>query len=132
MSTRETLLAAVKTALINASVASGRVYRSRQEAMTTLPSVTVEPQFEAADETVLGMMDRSLNVSVVVFASGDPADTAADDTLALVESTLLADRTLGISSAVQVRSMLDTRWDFEDQDLVRVTSTFQVSYRTAL
>ena len=132
MSTRETVLAAVKTALITASVAAGRVYRSRQEAMTTLPSVTVEPQFEAADETVLGMMDRTLNVSVMVFASGDPADAAADDTLTLIESTLLADRTLGLGSEVQIRSMLDIRWDFEDQDLVRVSSTFQVSYRTAL
>ena len=132
MSTRESILAAAAAALVTANVASGRVYRSRQEAMTTLPSVTVEPQFEAADETVLGMLDRSLNVSVTVFASGDPADAAADATLALIESTLLADRTLGLGSEVQVRSMLDTRWDFEDQDLVRVTSTFQVSYRTAL
>jgi hypothetical protein len=132
MSTRETILEAVKTALITASVAAGRVYRSRQEAVTTLPSVVVEPQIEAADETVLGMMDRTLNISVTVFASGDPADAAADATLTLVESTLLADRTLGISSEVQIRSMLDTRWDFEDQNMVRVTSTFQVSYRTAL
>lgn len=154
MSTRETILAAVQTALVNASVASGRVYRSRQEAIDIMPSVVVEPQFEAADETVLGMLDRSLNVSVVVFACGTAttgsgshghghahgsssstsvaADTAADDTLALVESTLLADRTLGLGSEVQIRSILDIRWDFEDQDTARVTATFQVSYRTAL
>ncbi|MCU0919675.1 MAG: hypothetical protein MUF16_04970 [Burkholderiaceae bacterium] len=132
MSTRETILAAIATALTGASVASGNVFRSRQEAINLLPSVVVEPVAEQADETVLGMLDRTLTVAVGVYVEGDPADNAADATVALVESTLLADRTLGLGSEVQIRSAVDTRWEFDEQDLARVTVTFSVSYRTAL
>lgn len=132
MSTRESILAAAAAAMVTANVADGRVYRSRQEALATLPAVIVEPLSESADETVLGMLDRSLIVAVSVHASGEPGDNAADATVALVESTLLADRTLGLGSEVQIRSAVDARWEFDEQDMVRVTLTFNVSYRTAL
>ncbi|MCU0810110.1 MAG: hypothetical protein MUE59_03590 [Thiobacillaceae bacterium] len=132
MSTRESIIAAAAAALVTANVAGGRVYRSRQEALTTLPAVIVEPLSESADEMPLGMLDRTLFVAVSVHASGDPGDNAADSTVALVESTLLADRDLGLGPEVQIRSAVDTRWEFDDQDMVRVTLTFNVSYRTAL
>lgn len=132
MSTRESILAAAAAALVTAGVASGRVYRSRQEALTTLPAVIVEPVSESADEMPLGMLDRTLFVAVSIHASGAPGDNAADATVALVESTLLADRDLGLGPEVQIRSAVDTRWEFDDQDMVRVTLTFNVSYRTSL
>jgi len=132
MSTRESILAAAAAALVTASVASGRVYRSRQEALTTLPAVIVEPLSESADETVLGMLDRTLSVAVSVHASGAPGDNAADATVAAVESAMLADRTLGLGSEVNILSTIDTRWEFDEQDMCRATLIFQVSFRTAL
>jgi hypothetical protein len=132
MSTRESILAAAAAALVTAGVASGRVYRSRQEALPTLPAVIVEPLSESADEMPLGMLDRTLMIAVSVHASGAPGDNAADATVALVESTLLGDRDLGLGPEVQIRSAVDTRWEFDEQDMVRVSLTFNVSYRTAL
>lgn len=137
MSLRESVLAAIQSALVAANVASGRVYRSRTAALVTLPSVTVEPESESATEEVLGMLTRTLTVVVYVFAAGSPPDSAADATLALVESTLLADRTLGLGSEVQVLSPIETTWDFDPEqsgsyDHTRIGLRFTVSYRTAL
>lgn len=137
MSLRESVLAAIQSALVAANVASGRVYRSRTAALVTLPSVTVEPESETAAEEVLGMLTRTLTVAVAVFASGSPPDAAADATLALIESTLLADRTLGLGSEVQLTSQIDTAWDFDPEDSgsydhTRIALRFTVSTRTAL
>ena len=137
MSLRESVLAAIQSALVAAGVAGGRVYRSRTAALVTLPSVTVEPESESATEEVLGMLSRTLGVVVHVFASGSPPDASADATLALIESTLLADRTLGLGAEVQLTSQLDAAWDFDPAesgtyDHTRIALRFTVSTRTAL
>lgn len=132
MSLRETVIAAAAAALVAANVASGRVYRSRQEAIETTPSVVVEPLAEDADETVLGMLDATLTLGVTVYAKGKPADGAADATLAAARAALQADRTLGLGSEVQVLSRFTTEWAFDDYDVCRATLSFQISMRTAL
>jgi len=131
MSLRESVLSALAAALVNANVASGRVYRSRQEAIETLPAVTVEPVSEQVGESMLGRLDRTLSVAVTVLAKGDTPDSTADVVLDAAAAAILADRTLGLGSEVQVMSLHDLRWDFEDFDLTRVTATFQISMRTA-
>lgn len=132
MSTRETVIAATVAALKAAGVASGRVYRSRQEALATLPAVSVEPLSESADETALGMLDRTLALGVTVHDDGTQAANAIDATLALIESTLLADRSLGLGVDVQIASRVETRWDFDFSDITRATAIYSISMRTAL
>jgi hypothetical protein len=131
MSLRESVLSALAAALVNANVASGRVYRSRQEAIETLPAVTVDPVSEQVGESMLGRLDRTLSVAVTVLAKGDTPDSTADVVLDAAAAAILADRTLGLGSEVQVMSLHDLSWDFEDFDLTRVTATFQISMRTA-
>jgi hypothetical protein len=131
MSLRESVLAAVAAKLVAAGVASGRVYRSRQEAIETLPAVTVEPVAEQVGESVIGLLDRTLSVAVAVLVKGDTPDSAADSLVEAVTAAMMADRTIGLGSEVQVASEHDIRWDFEDFDLARVTVTFQISMRTA-
>lgn len=130
MSLRENVLAAISAKLIAANVASGRVYRTRQEAIATVPAVNVEPVSEQVEESVLGMLDRTLRVAVHVLAKGDTPDSAADATLDAAISAVLADRTLGLGSEVQVQSAFDVAWDFEDFDIARATATFSISMRT--
>jgi hypothetical protein len=130
MSLRESVLAAIATTLTSADVAGGRVYRSRQAAVGTLPAVTIEPATEQVNEIVLGALDHTLTVDVTIFASGDTPDNAADATLDAAISALTTDRTLGLGSAVQVQPGYDVRWDFDDFDLTRVTVNISINMRT--
>lgn len=134
MSTRESVLAAFSSKLIAASVASARVYRSRQDALASdeLPAVVIEPLGESASETSLGMLDRTLTVRVSAFGRATPGDSTLDATLAAIETAILADRTLGLGAEVQVTSQLDTGWEFGEHDGVRADVDFQVIVRTAL
>ena len=78
MSTRESVLAAFSSKLIAASVASARVYRSRQDALASdeLPAVVIEPLGESASETSLGMLDRTLTVRVSASNATEKAASA--------------------------------------------------------
>jgi hypothetical protein len=129
MSTRETILAAIATAL--SGVAGGRVYRSRREDLGTLPAVVITPDGEEAEEAVLGVTDRRLVVAVDVYAKGDTPDTAADATLAAAWAALAAAPTLGLGTDVQLWPAHSIDWDFEDFDYARATLRVTYLYRTA-
>ena len=129
MSSRETLLAAVATAL--AGVASGRVYRSRREQLDTLPAVVILPAAEDANEDVMGREDANLSVDLEVYAKGDTPDNAADATRAAVWSALRAAPTLGLGTDVQLMPGRRINWDFKDYDHVHATLTVTYFYRTA-
>lgn len=130
MSTRETILAAIATTL--AGVASGRVYRSRREAIETLPAVVIEPRSEEADENALGVLDRTLHVGISVYAKGDTPDNAADATLSAVWAALAAAPQLGQGTDVQIdMAHQSVEWDFEDYDYARAILNIDVGFRTA-
>jgi hypothetical protein len=80
-------------------------------------------------EVVLSALDRRLTVAVSVYASGTTPDSAADDTLTSALTLLLADRTLGLGSNVQVLSVHELRWDFDNYEYARVVAMLQVDYR---
>ena len=130
MSLRENAIAALAAKLVTANVASGRIYRTRQEAIVTLPSVIVQPVSETVSETVLGLLDRLVTVEVSVLAKGDTPDNAADSTVDAAAVAILADRSLGLGSEVQVLSDHETRWDYEDFDVTRVSTLYQISMRS--
>ena len=134
MSLRENVIAAVAAALVAANVASGRIYRSRQDAFAfdELPAVIVGPLSESASEEVLGMLDRTLTVRLSVYGKIAPGDAGIDATIAAAEAAVLADRSIGLGSDVQVSSLVDTSWDFGEQDGVRADIDFQIRMRTVL
>lgn len=131
MSTRETILAAVATTL--AGVASGRIYRRRQEQIETLPAVEVEFAGAVAGNAPIGVADHELRVRVAVLAKGDTPETAADATLVLVHSALLAAINLGLGTDVQIDP---DNWtadepEISDYDYIRQSHIYTVRYRTA-
>lgn len=128
MTIRESILAAFATQL--ASVASGRVYRSRREQLPTLPAVIIEPTAARSEEIALGAMDHELTVSVAVFAKGDTPDNAADSTLLAAHTALIADRSLGLGNGITLMPDFTADWSFEDYDYVRAEHRYRVTYRT--
>lgn len=131
MSTRETILAAIATAL--AAVAGGRVYRGRREQLPTLPAVVIDPVSEDASELALGVLDRSLSVGIACYARGDTPDTAVDATLSAAWAALAAAPSLGLGSEVQMRMAHTIDWsgDGADPDVARAELRVTYDYRTA-
>ena len=130
-STRETILAAVKSILTTANVASGRIYRERQEQIATLPAVEITFTANGGDETCLGIMDHNLTVNVAVLAKGDTPSTAADATLLAAHVALQADLSLGLGNDVQMGARYEADDEPGDLDYIRVTHRYTVIYRTA-
>jgi hypothetical protein len=128
MSTRESILAAIATQL--ASVASGRVYRSRREQLPTLPAVIIEPDAAQSMEIALGAMDHELTVSIAVYAKSDTPDNGADATLLAAHTALIADRSLGLGNGITLLPEFDADWQFEDYDYVRASHKYRITYRT--
>lgn len=134
MSTRETILAAVQTILVNASVAAGRVYRARREQIETLPAVEIDMVSAASQSSApLGVADHSLVFAVAALAKGDTPETAVDATLAAAHAALLAaGPTLGLGADVQLLPEWEAESpDIEQFDYVRLAHRYTVLYRTA-
>jgi hypothetical protein len=128
MSLREDTLAAIQAVLVAAGVASGRVYRTRQEAIVTLPAVVIEPQRDEAEPAALGRDDHRLTVAIHTMAKGDTPDSAANTTITLITSTLTGNRTLGLSNC-ELLAGHSIEWDFQDFDLARATMSFTYHLR---
>lgn len=132
MSTRETILAAAASTLVTASVAAGRIYRTRREQLGTLPAVVVEPGRQAGQETMLGVMDHEFEIACRVFAQGDVPETAADATIAAMHAALFANLSLGLGSDVQLLPRYDmSEPNIENYDSVEIVVRYPVTYRTA-
>ncbi len=130
MSTRESILAAMATAL--SGLASGRVYRTRQEQLSTLPAIVIEPLQDSATEYALGRADRRLTVQVSVFAKGDIPDSAADSTISSAWSALFAAPTLGLGDGVQLMPDHELSWNFDDYDYAQAVLRVTYLYTTPI
>lgn len=130
MSTRETLLAALQTAL--SGLAGGRVYRSRKEQMPTLPAIVVRPESEEDPGDLLGVTDTVLTVAIEIYARGDIPDQAADVTLSAVYAAAIASPDLGLGSDVQILPGRSVTWEIENYDDAGVTLRLRILYRTAM
>ena len=128
MSLREDCLVAIQSALVAAGVAGGRIYRTRQEAISTLPSVVIEPQRDEAEPAALGRDDHRFTVNIHTLAKGDTPDTAADATLSLIVTTLIGNRSLGLSNC-ELLAGHQINWDFQDFDIARATMSFTYHLR---
>jgi len=95
---RESILAAVKTALTGTAGVGSRIYRSRVDPLSRAesPALIVEPVSDTPNQnTSLPTLDWTLRIRLVVIERSTVPDQAADDTIEDMHSKLMADLTLG-------------------------------------
>ena len=132
---RETILAAVRTALTGTTGVGTRIYRSRSEplARSESPAIVVEPVSDQAQQnTSLPTLDWSLTVRVAVIVRGLVPDQQADPIIESLHSKLMADLTLGgISIDIQPVSV---QFDMieADQPAGVISCNYLIRYRTAV
>lgn len=132
---RESILAAVATALAGTTGVSTRIYRSRVEPLSRgeSPALVIEPIGDSAQQnTSLPTLDWSLTVRVAVIVRGAVPDQVADPIVESLHSKLMADLTLGgYAIDVQPQSV-----NFElmeaDQPAGVISCDYLVRYRTSV
>lgn len=132
---RETIIAAVRTALIGTTGVSTRIYRSRTEPITRgeSPAIVVEPLTDtAAQNTSLPTLDWSLTVRVAVIVRGAIPDQVADPIVESLHAKIMADLTLG-GYAIDIQPIGVTFDVVEaDQPAGVVMCDYRVQYRTSV
>lgn len=131
---RETILAAVRTALTGTAQVGARIYRSRVEPMARAesPAIVIEPVGDTAEQTTsLPMLDWSLTVRVSVIVRGTVPDQLADPIVQDMHARLMADLTLGgVAMDIRPQSV-----NFElveaDQPAGVISCDYLIRYRTA-
>ena len=131
---RETILAAVRTALTDTTGVSTRIYRSRVEPLARgeSPAIVVEPVSDTAEQnTSLPTLDWSLTVRVAVIVRGDVPDQVADPIVESLHSKIMADLTLG-GVAMDIRPV-SVNFDLieADQPAGVISCDYLIRYRTA-
>ena len=130
---RESILAAIATALVGTTGVSTRIYRSRVEPITRgeSPAIVIEPISDSAQQnTALPTLDWSLVVRIAVIVRGNIPDQLADPTVESLHTKMMADLTLGgYAIDVQPQSV-----GFElveaDQPAGVIACDFLIRYRT--
>ena len=132
---RETILAAVRTALTGTSGVSTRIYRSRTEPLARgeLPAIVVEPVSDTAvQNTSLPTLDWSLTIRVVVIVRGNIPDQVADPIVQDMHSKIMADLTLG-GYAIDIQPMgVDFKLEEADQPSGVIVCEYLIRYRTSV
>ena len=131
---RETILAALRTALTDTTGVSTRIYRSRVEPLARgeSPAIVVEPVSDTAEQnTSLPTLDWSLTVRVAVIVRGDVPDQVADPIVESLHAKVMADLTLG-GVAMDIRPV-SVNFDLieADQPAGVISCDYLIRYRTA-
>ncbi len=130
---RETILAAVRTALTNTTGVGTRIYRSRVEPMSRgeSPAIVIEPISDTAEQnTSLPTLDWSLTVRISVIVRGAIPDQLADPAVESLHSKLMADLTLG-GYAIDIQPQAVTFELVEaDQPAGVISCDYLIRYRT--
>ena len=132
---RETILAAVASALAGTTGVSTRIYRSRVEPMSRgeSPAIVIEPvQDQAEQNTSLPTLDWSLTVRISVIVRGAFPDQLADPTVESLHSKLMADLTLG-GYAIDVQPQgVNFELVEADQPAGVISCDYLIRYRTSV
>ncbi len=130
---RESILAAIKTALTGTTGVGTRIYRSRVEPLSRneSPAIIIEPVSDTpVQNTSLPTLDWTLRVRIVVIERGNIPDQAADDTIQSLHSKMMADLTLG-GYAIDVEPAQTSFQLLEaDQPAGVIFCEFEIRYRT--
>jgi hypothetical protein len=132
MTKRETILAAVATALAGTAQVGNRIYRSRASALarSESPAIVVEPITDDADNGVVPKLDWRLIVRIAVVVRGAVPDQLADPVVEDVHKRLLTNSALLelVSEIVPVRVVFDSI--DADQPAGVVMMDYSIRYRT--
>lgn len=130
-SRREAILAAIKTRLDPTAGVSGRVFRSRAEAIVRaeMPALVILPESDPAEQSrTVDRTDRRVSVSILVLVhSAGIADQVADPILVDLHKRMMptvsgrTDVTLGGLSGVVDVSQLGDDFEFAATDGVIIT-----------
>jgi hypothetical protein len=132
---RETILAAVRTALTGTTGVSTRIYRSRVEPVSRAesPAIVVEPLSDtAAQNTALPTLDWSMIVRITVIVRGAVPDQLADPIIESLHAKVMADLTLG-GYAIDVQP-IGVTFNFTEADGAagEIQCDYRVMYRTSV
>jgi hypothetical protein len=130
---RETILAAMRTALTGTTGVSTRIYRSRVEALSRAetPAILIEPVSDSPTLVAVGKLNWDLTVRVSVVVRGAIPDQQADPVIESLHAKLLADKSLG--GYAQDLTAGPVSWEFVDGDqpVGVVSCDYRVQYRTS-
>ena len=132
---RESILAAVRTALTGTIGVSTRIYRSRQEAFarSESPAIVVEPvNDQAIIETSLPTLTWNLTVRIAVIVRGLIPDQLADPIIASAHSKVMADLTLGGYAMDIAPQGVNFDMAEADQSAGVIMCDYLIRYRTTL
>lgn len=132
---RESILAAIRTALTGTVGVSTRIYRSRVEPIERAdsPAIVVEPVSDTAQQnTSLPTLDWSLTVRVMVFVRGKTPDQLADPVVESLHAKLMADLTLGGLSMDIQPQQVNFQMVEGDQPIGVISCDYLVRYRTSV
>jgi len=134
-SKRETILAAIRTALTGTTGVANRIYRSRVEPVSRAesPAIVVEPLSDtAAQNTALPTLDWSMIVRITVIVRGVVPDQLADPIIQSLHAKVMADLTLG-GYAIDVQP-IGVTFNFTEADGAagEIQCDYRVMYRTSV
>lgn len=135
MTKRESILAAIRTALTGTVQVGTRIYRSRVEplARNESPAIVVEPVNDTAvQNTALPTLDWSLTVRVAIIVRGNVPDQQADPIVEDAHGKIMADLTLG-GYAIDVQPQSASFELLEaDQPAGVISLDYLIRYRTSV
>ena len=133
---RESILAAIATALVGTVQVGSRIYRSRVEAFARneAPAIVIEPAADSAENPPLSIcyIDWTFTVDIAIHTRGAVPETLAAPIVSDMHSKLMADRTLG-GRAMDIWPV-SVQHQREQADLASGLSvcSYQVRYRTSI
>jgi hypothetical protein len=133
---RESILAAIATALVGTVQVGSRIYRSRVEAFARneAPAIVIEPAADLAENPPLSIcyIDWTFTVDIAIHTRGAVPETLAAPIVSDMHSKLMADRTLG-GRAMDIWPV-SVQHQREQADLASGLSvcSYQVRYRTSI
>lgn len=132
---RESILAAIASALAGTTGVSTRIYRSRVEPLSRgeSPALVIQPINDTAEQnTSLPTLDWSLTVRIAVIVRGNVPDQIADPIVESLHAKLMADLTLG-GYAIDVQPQgVNFELVEADQPAGVIGCDYLVRYRTSV
>lgn len=136
MSTRETVLDAIKTRLLAASaltaIVGSHVYRTRRDQINADDAIEIEQDGIDSEQIVLGYTDHTMQVVLTAFGKDDIPDKGPDATLTAAHAALMADPTLGLADGVQILPGYNVETpQLGGFDLAALAHRYRIYFRTA-
>ena len=134
--TRENILSAIAATLATVDGVSGRIWRSRVDALLRdeAPAIVIEPASDdpLPQQVSTNRIDWRLSVTIAVNVRGNVPDAIASPILADIHARLMADRTLGGWAIDTFPSTLTYALDKADLTSLWAAQTWTIRYRTSI